>query len=35
MTVAQIKDLAGSRGYTITKTVKADIIAEVLEQQGG
>ena len=35
MTVAQIKDLAGSRDYTITKTVKADIIAEFLEQQGG
>lgn len=34
MTIAEIKDLAGTRGYTITKTVKADIIAEFLAQQG-
>lgn len=34
MTVAQIKALAVERGYSITKTVKPDIIAEFLEQQG-
>ena len=34
MTVANIKSLAKELGYTITKTVKADIIAEFLEQQG-
>lgn len=34
MTVASIKAIAIERGYTITKTVKADIIAEFIEQQG-
>lgn len=34
MTVAQIKSLATERGYNITKTLKADIIEEFLEQQG-
>ena len=34
MTISQIKELADRQGYTITKTVKADIIAEFLEQQG-
>lgn len=34
MTVAAIKALAAQRGYTITKTVKADIIEEFLQQQG-
>lgn len=35
MTVAQIKSLAGELGYSIKKTVKADIIKEFLNQQGG
>jgi len=35
MTVAQIKALAAERGYSIKKTLKADIIAEFLEQQNG
>lgn len=34
MTIVKIKDLAGTRGYTITKTIKSDIIAEFLAQQG-
>lgn len=34
MTVADIKALAESRGYSITKTVKAEIIAQFIEQQG-
>jgi hypothetical protein len=34
MTISQIKVLAADLGYTITKTLKADIIAEFLEQQG-
>lgn len=34
MTIAQIKAVAEERGYTITATRKADIIAEFLEQQG-
>lgn len=33
MTVAKIKTLASELGYSITKTLKADIIAEFLEQQ--
>ena len=33
MTVANIKSLATELGYSITKTLKADIIAEFLEQQ--
>lgn len=35
MTIASIKDLAASLGYTITKSVKSDIIAEFLAQQEG
>lgn len=31
MTISQIKDLASELGITITKTKKADIIAEFLE----
>ncbi len=34
MTITQIKTLATDLGYTITKSLKADIIAEFLEQQG-
>lgn len=34
MTVAQIKSLAAEQGYNITKTLKAEIIEEFLEQQG-
>ena len=34
MTIANIKSLAAELGYSITKTIKADIIAEFLEQQG-
>ena len=34
MTIAEITALATERGYTITASVKADIIAEFLEQQG-
>lgn len=34
MTVANIKSLATELGYSITKTLKADIIEEFLEQQG-
>lgn len=34
MTVANIKSLAVELGYSITKTLKADIIKEFLEQQG-
>lgn len=34
LTIAQIRELAGERGYTITKTLKAEIIDEFLEQQG-
>lgn len=35
MTIDQIKALAAEHGYTITKTLKADIIAEFLTQQNG
>lgn len=35
MTIDQIKALAAERAYTITKTLKADIIAEFLAQQNG
>lgn len=35
MTIAEIKALASELGYSITKTRKADIIAEFLEQQEG
>lgn len=34
MTTANIKALASELGYSITKTVKADVIAQFLEQQG-
>jgi hypothetical protein len=34
MTIAEIKALAAERGYTITATRKADIIAEFMEQEG-
>lgn len=34
MTVEQIKAVANAKGYTITKTVKAEIITEFLAQQG-
>lgn len=33
MTIAGIKSLAADLGYTITKTLKADIINEFLAQQ--
>lgn len=33
MTIAEIKSLATDLGYSITKTLKADIIAQFLEQQ--
>ena len=33
MTIDSIRALANSKGYVITKTVKAEIIAEFLEQQ--
>lgn len=33
MTIAEIKALAVELGYSITKTKKADIIAEFLQQQ--
>ena len=33
MTIAEIKALAGELGYSITKTRKAEIIAEFLAQQ--
>ena len=33
MTINNISALAEARGYVITKTVKAEIIAEFLEQQ--
>ena len=35
MTIAEIKALAEEMGYSITKTKKADIIAEFLTQQEG
>lgn len=35
LTIDQIKAIATQRGYTITKTLKADIIAEFLTQQNG
>lgn len=33
MTIPEIKALAEEAGYSITKTKKADIIAEFLKQQ--
>ena len=35
MTIAQIKALASELGYSITSTLKAEIIAEFLAQQEG
>lgn len=35
MTIAQIKELANSLGYTITAAKKADIINQFLEAQNG
>ena len=35
MTITQIKSLAQELGYTITKSLKAEIIAEFLQQQEG
>ena len=35
MTIAQIEALAEELGYTITRTLKADIIDEFLAQQNG
>ena len=35
MTIAEIKALADELGYSITKTKKAEIIAEFLDQQEG
>jgi len=34
LTINQIKAIAAEKGYTITATRKADIIAQFLEQQG-
>ena len=34
LTIARIREIAGDKGYVITKTKKADIIEEFLEQQG-
>ena len=33
MTISEIKTLAAELGYSITKTRKAEIISEFLEQQ--
>lgn len=33
MTINEIESIATARSYTITETLKADIIAEFLEQQ--
>lgn len=35
LTIAQIKAIAAEKGYTITATKKAAIIAEFLAQQSG
>lgn len=35
LTIAQIRAIAAEKGYTITASRKADIIAEFLAQQGG
>lgn len=35
MTIAQIKELANSLGYTITATKKAEIIEQFLTEQEG
>ncbi len=34
LTIAQLKEYAAGKGYTVTATRKADIIAEI-EKQGG
>jgi hypothetical protein len=34
LTIAQLKAIAAEKGYTITATKKADIIAEILAQEG-
>lgn len=34
LTVAQLKAIAKEKGYTLTATRKADIIAEILAQEG-
>jgi hypothetical protein len=34
LTVAELKALAKEKGYTITSTKKADIIAEIEAQEG-
>lgn len=34
LTIAQIKAIAGEKGYTITGSKKADIITEFLNAQG-
>lgn len=33
MTIAEIKSLASDLGYSITKTLKAEIIAQFLDEQ--
>lgn len=33
MTASKIKSIAAERGYSISKVVKADIVAEFLAQQ--
>ena len=33
MTISEIKSLASGLGYSITKTIKADIINQFLEEQ--
>ena len=35
MTVAEIRASAAELGYSLTKTLKADMIEEFLAQQGG
>jgi hypothetical protein len=35
MTIAEIRALAAERGYTLTKTKKAELVAEFLAQQEG
>lgn len=35
MTISQIRSLAGGLGYSLTKTLKADLITEFLDQQEG
>lgn len=32
MTIAQLKEMASAKGYTVTKTKKADIISEIESQ---